>query len=417
PGMLREKMIALLRSLPKSIRKNFVPAPNFADACMEALEASNSPLTTAMTKQLKKMTGIEIPYDAWRLDLVDGHLFMNFRIIDHNGKTLREDRDLPALKEQLADRIGSDSQLGEITLTKANAHDEKIPAHEIERDEVGAESIDLLGQTFEIKQHGLKLTAYPALVKNGKQVSLRLLNTQQQAEAETVHGLRQLFINALPQQIKHLKGNIPNIQNLCLKYADLGRCEELKQDIIDVVIEQCFMQQPIGTQAAFTSAMESGRGMIDDAVREYCQLLNEILDQYKVIKKAMKNPPLTLLDVVSDIQNQLAALFPEHFLTKIDRQWLKHYPRYLNAINKRLDKAQQDASRDRPHRLHIADLWQAYIKRHDTLEKQHLVSEQLEHYRWMLEEYRVSLFAQELKTQFPVSEKRLKTYWNEISDA
>ena len=190
----------------------------------------------------------------------------------------------------------------------------------------------------------------------------------------------------------------------------------MKLDIINVVVKQCFLQSRIHSQQEFDTALEAGRSELVNVASEWCKLLTSILDQYKLIKKALKNPPLSLLDIVSDIQNQLAYLFPDHFLSSVDKQWLKHYPRYLTAINKRLEKAQGDTTRDRQHRLQIANLWEAYLKRHNTLEKQHLISEQLENYRWMLEEYRVSLFAQELKTQYPVSEKRLKTYWNEISD-
>ena len=361
------------------------------------------------------MTGIEIDYDAWRTDLIDSHLFMNFRIIDGNGKTISESRDLPELKEQLSSDTNTISDQTSPVLNNVN-QGANIPKHEIEQDKVGAEAIDLLDQVIEIEQHGLKLKAYPALVKQGKNVALKLINSKQQAKEETLQGLRQLFINALPQQIKHLKNNIPNIQTLCLKYTDLGRCDELKQDIINVAIEQCCMQKPINNQLDFERSLESGRSELMTTATEWCQLLSNILDQYKSIKKTLKNPPLSLLDIVTDIQNQLAYLFTDHFLSVVDKQHLEHYPRYLSAINKRLEKSQGDTTRDRQHRLHISDLWDAYLKRHNTLEKQHLVSNQLEHYRWMLEEYRVSLFAQELKTQYPVSEKRLKTYWNEISD-
>ncbi|MFC1589713.1 ATP-dependent RNA helicase HrpA [Pseudomonadota bacterium] len=414
PGMLREKMISLIRSLPKSIRRNFVPAPNFADACMEALSASNSPLATAMSKQLKKMTGIEIPYDAWRLEQIDDHLLMNFRIINAKGQILRETRDLTEAKEQTPEQsLGDVSPAISLTSTGSSEQETK---HELEQDEVGAEAIDLLDQVVDIEQHGVKIKAYPALVKRGKKVDLKLLNSKQQAEEETAAGLIQLFINALPEQIKHLKKSLPDIQSLCLKYVDFGGCEEMKQDIIDTTIVQCFVQQPVKSSDNFETALETGRSELINVASEWCQLLSEILNQYKVIKKSLKNPPLSMLDIVTDIQNQLAHLFPDHFLTKIDKQWLKHYSRYLNAIQKRLEKAKGDIARDRQHRLQISGLWEAYLKRHNTLEKQHLVSEQLEHYRWMLEEYRVSLFAQELKTLFPVSEKRLKAYWNEISD-
>ena len=129
----------------------------------------------------------------------------------------------------------------------------------------------------------------------------------------------------------------------------------------------------------------------------------------------MKNPALSQLDTVSDIQGQLNYLFSENFITTIDSEWLQQYPRYLIAINKRFDKSKINAIRDRQLRIEFSKLWHEYLKRKESLLKQHIESDQLNHYRWMLEEYRVSLFAQELRTKFPVSEKRLKTFWNELS--
>ena len=129
----------------------------------------------------------------------------------------------------------------------------------------------------------------------------------------------------------------------------------------------------------------------------------------------MKSPALSQLDTITDIQSQLNYLFPANFITVIDQQWLQEYPRYLMAINKRFDKSRTNAMRDRQLRIDFSRLWDEYIKRQAALDKKHIESEQLDHYRWMLEEYRVSLFSQELKTKFPVSEKRLKKFWRELS--
>jgi ATP-dependent helicase HrpA len=120
--------------------------------------------------------------------------------------------------------------------------------------------------------------------------------------------------------------------------------------------------------------------------------------------------------MVADIQQQLAYLFPKNFITVIDREWLEQYPRYLMGINKRVEKSKTNLTRDRQLKIEFSRLWDEYIKRQKLLQKQHIDSEQLTHYRWMLEEYRISLFAQELKTRFPVSDKRLRKYWNELSD-
>ncbi|MGB5397729.1 MAG: DUF3418 domain-containing protein, partial [Gammaproteobacteria bacterium] len=251
----------------------------------------------------------------------------------------------------------------------------------------------------------------------GRQVNVRVLEDSVVAQRETRRGVRQLFMNALSEQVKHLRSSIPDIQNLCLKYTDFGRCEDLKQAMINSVIDNVFLSVPVNTHAEFISRLEQGKSELHDSMAECSQLLTTILDEYRAIKKMLKKPLLSQLDSAADIQHQLRHLFVNNFITDIDKQWLQQYPRYLSAITRRFEKVQDNPGRDRQLRLAFAELWDAYEKRDAAMRKQHIISEQLNHYRWMLEEYRVSLFAQELKTRFPVSEKRLKTYWNEIADA
>ena len=219
----------------------------------------------------------------------------------------------------------------------------------------------------------------------------------------------------MPEQLKNLKKSIPDIQNLCLKYTDFGRCDDLKLDIINKTIDDVFLYGDIRSEAEFRSRLEKGRGELHEQAKQWSDLLTSILDEYRLIKKIMQRPALSQLDTVSDIQQQLNYLFPKNFITSIDREWLQQYPRYLLAINKRFDKSKTNATRDRQSRLMFSKLWDEYLKRQQSLAKQHVESEELDHYRWMLEEYRVSLYAQELKTRFPVSEKRLRTFWNELS--
>jgi len=175
------------------------------------------------------------------------------------------------------------------------------------------------------------------------------------------------------------------------------------------------LYEGIQSEDEFNVKLETGRGESHETAKQWSVLLTDILDGYRAIKKLTKNPALSQLDTVSDIQGQLNHLFPKNFITSIEREWLQQYPRYLTAITKRFDKSKTNAVRDRQSRLEFSKLWDAYIKRQESLLKQHIESEQLKHYRWMLEEYRVSLFAQELKTRFPVSAKRLKSFWNELS--
>jgi len=406
PGLLHEKVVALIKSLPKQLRKNFVPAPDFATACVQALEISDTALCTALASQLKKMTGVQIPYDAWNTEALSRHLLMNFRVIESDGSVIEEGRELQSIKNDLSGFVAERPE-AEPTEVDTSYH----------QDNVGVDILDNMETSVELELHGVSIKAYPALVKEGKQVNLRALENRKTAETETRKALRLLFIKALPEQIKHLKKSIPDIQNLCLKYRDFASCDELKLDIINKVIDDVFLYDSIQTESEFNARREKGKSELHEKAKHWSRLLTTILDEYRAIKKLMKNPSLSQLDTAADIQLQLDFLFPPNFITLIDQQWLQQYPRYLTAIKKRFDKVKTNATRDRQLRLEFSRLWQEYIKRQASLEKQHVDSQQLNHYRWMLEEYRVSLFAQELKTKFPISEKRLKTYWNELSDA
>ena len=404
PGLLQEKVVALIKSLPKQLRKNFVPAPNFAEACLQVLEPSETALCTAVTAHLKKMTGVQIPYDAWNLEMLSDHLLMNFRVINSDRSVLMQGRDLQAIKNELS---GIDDEEMEVT-----ASDDQEAVYG--RSDVGPEVLDIIEDSVELNIQGISIKAYPALVSKGKQVDLVALENSKTAASETHKALRQLFINALPEQVKHLKSSIPNIQNLCLKYNDLGRCDDLKQDIVNKTIDDVFLYDNVQTTAIFKSRLEQGKGNLHEKVKRWSHLLSTILDEYRAIKKVLKNPALTQLDVVTDIQGQLNHLFVKNFITCIDQQWLQQYPRYLAGIKKRYEKSQTNATRDRQLRIECSKLWDEYMKRQKSLAKQHIESEELDHYRWMLEEYRISLFAQELKTKFPISDKRLKAYWNDL---
>jgi ATP-dependent RNA helicase HrpA len=401
PGMLREKIIQLIRSLPKSLRRNFVPAPNFADTCIDSLHTSNTPLCTAVSSHLKKITGVDIPYNAWRIELIDPHLFINFRVIDDNGNTIKETRDLSLLKDNHPTKDNKP-----LKITPDNDRKEKA----------GPEIFDDFPETEEKLVQGVKIKIFPGLTASGKDVFLQFYNSFEQAQSHHIKGIRQLFINSLTDQIQHLKKNLPDINKICLNYVDFGTCDSLKKELINSSIDDLFTNHKISSYQDFKSTLDNGKPLLFDSVINACSLLNEILVNYRAIKKAFKNPPLDWLDTVTDIKNQLDYLLFPGFLLEVKPEWLEHYPRYLIAITKRLEKIRSNPAKDRESRLKISTLWNDYIERENKLKNQLIHSEQLEYYRWMLEEYRVSLFSQELKTLFPISEKRLKKYWNEISD-
>ena len=383
-----------------------MPAPNYADACVQALQSSNASLTAALAAELTRMTGVEIPYDAWNIEAIPNHLLMNFRVIGKDGSVLVQGRNLQALKDRLAGVVDA----SESTQDNGNAE------AQYERDDVGPDVLGTLPESVELDLHGVRVKAYPALVVDGKQVNVRVLENERAAAKSKQAAMRRLVCNAIPEQIKGLRKSLPNIDKLCLMYGDFGRCDDLKQAIIDNTIDECFLQEPIADQATFEQRVEKGREQLNETAVSWCRLLAEILECYREIRKLLKSPPLQLLDTVTDIQGQLDALFCRGFITATPREWLQQYPRYLKAIRLRFDKAQHDAGRDRRHRLELADLWDAYRKRYEAMVQAHLESERLEQYRWMLEEYRVSLFAQEVGTKMAISGKRLKNYWREIDD-
>ncbi|MCW8855114.1 MAG: ATP-dependent RNA helicase HrpA [Gammaproteobacteria bacterium] len=401
PGMLLEKITELIRSLPKQLRKNFIPAPDFAKACIEAMTVDNISLSSALSAQLKKITGIDIAYDAWREDQLDDHLFMNFRVIDHQGKTLAESRDLNLLLEQHATSI-EHTEAADIS-------------HELEVDNVDLNILDQIPETVDLNLHGVTLQAYPCLVKEGKNIALRIVESKQLAEQNHKIGLRQLFINALTDQIRYLKSHIPEQQKLCLYYASVANCEQLTADFIACIIDKLFTSQIVNNRDDFETLLEKNRSHIMDEAGELSNRLLPCLSEYHQLRKALKNPPLHLLDALNDIQEQISHLIYPHFILQTDSQWLNEYPRYFKAITLRLDKIHANPDRDRANRIEIQQLWQSYCTRLASGNHSPQERHKLDEYRWMLEEYRVSLFAQELKTKIPVSSKRLKTLWNEIN--
>ena len=404
PGLLEEKITALIRSLPKAIRRNFVPAPDFARACLEALVPDDTPLTAAITRQLKSMTGHDIPYDTWDLAKLDSHLFMHFRVLDEKGQTLQESANLNELQQAFAEQARKPAV---------------AQAHPLEQQNVGPDILDqvMFLQPVETAQQGMRLQLWPALATTGRKVNVQLLASRREAMHQHSLGLRQLFANALVEPLRHLQKNLPGVDKLCLQYRPLGSCEQLKQALMDKILHTLFCQSPVESQAQFRELLDAGRGELFDEAQRQLHRLKQILDLYAQIHKQLKNPPLNWLDTITDIQEQLGHLLAGDFLMRTAEQWLNEYPRYLQAVLKRLERLDNNPQQDRKARLAIQTLWQEYSKRAQQYEQQGVTSEKLHYYRWLLEEYRVSLFAQSLRTRVPVSEKRLKSAWADIDDA
>lgn len=402
PGLLREKIIALLKSLPQGLRRNFVPVPQFADACMAALKPNEGALSTVLAICLRKITGVDIPPTAWRPDALPTHLRMNFRVIDSQGKTVAQGRDLTALQQ------GHRGQ--------AQAAFADLPRNEFGRTGITAWDFGELPEHVEFQRGALHLRGYPALADEQCAVALRLSDTPEAAAQAMTAGLRRLYMLQLPQQIKYLEKNLPGFPAMCLRYHTLGGCESLKQDLIEASVTRAFLNGATPrNQQQFEQRKMQGQARLASTANELCALAGNILVEYAELEKALalKQPPAHHA-AVADMRAQLQRLVYPGFVTQTPTDWLIHLPRYLKAMRLRLEKLPRNLERDRQAMSEIIPLWQQYEQRVASPGKGGTGNTALDRYRWMMEELRVSLFAQELRTIAPVSVKRVGRLWEEM---
>lgn len=401
PGMLKEKVIALMRSLPKNLRKNFVPVPDFADACLQSMVQGEKPLTVELAEQLKRMTGITIPFDAWRPELLEDYLFMTFKLLDNAGRVVKQANDLIGLQNDFE---------GEV---KSEAMPDDLSAYE--KENVTSWDFGDLKNEQIVTQAGVEIKLYPALKKEGKKVALRLFDNKQLAEQSMRAGLRQLIRLNLSELLRNMQQMQKGLQAMCLLYRNIGSCQELEADLLDSSISDAFVLDKLPVTAdEYESILQQGKEKMSDCLLARYKQTADMLELYYTVQKRLKKMPVSWLEAGADIQDQCQHLFYKHFLTETSTENLSHYERYLKAVLNRLDKLESDSSKDRALRVKVQPYWDQYKGRAKTLKQQQRRSETLDTYRWLIEEYRVSLFAQHLKTAVPVSEKRLNQCWEEV---
>ena len=395
PGLLNEKICALLKSLPKALRRNFVPVPNFADACVQALCADDTPLTEALQRYLLQMTGVQIAADAWGVEKLPRHLLMNFSVVDEQGAVVGKGRDLRVLQQQLGDRAQRSFAAG--------------PVWEGECEQVKTWNFGDLPESIDLQRGGVRMRGYPVIVDRKSSVSIEVLDRFSPRQMR--QGLCRLAMLQMPDKIKYLNKNVAQAQQILLYYAPIGSSEEIRQDVVFAAVERaCF---PTGewprSATAFEACVGRGRQALITVANELRDMLVDILAEHHRLARRLKGAlPMTWLHAVGDIKEQLAHLVYPGFVFQTPWEWLNEYPRYLKAVNLRLDKLPGAVSRDRQAGNALQPLWQAYLDRCARQGAQAAEDPGLTAYRWQLEELRVSLFAQELKTKMPVSVKRLQ---------
>ncbi len=396
PGLLEEKITAMIRALPKAIRKQFVPAPDYARACAESIQPSDAmPLQQAVTKQLLRMTGNQIPAEAWDEMQLPAHLCMRFEVADDTGKVLKGGRDLEALKGKV--RHQTQQELA------------AQPTQSIERDGITQWDFGDLPELYWLETGGMKLRTWPALVDNGNSVAIRLFDNEAEAKRQHWRGVLRLLLLILAAEARDIPRKVPQMATLCLQYVATGKCEELKASMTRYVFRQTFSEILHSRKhSEFSQGIERKRPQLNQQAQELGRLLQPSLALYHELRKQLKGKtPPAWLEALNDINDQLNQLIYVGFLENISPEELRHFPRYLKGIQRRLQKLSENPVKDRSLRLQVQTYWDKWKEK----AKEGLGTAELNDYRWLLEEYRVSLFAQELGTARPVSAKRLEESW------
>jgi ATP-dependent helicase HrpA len=403
PGLLLEKVVQLMRSLPKALRRHFVPVAKYANEFVLLREPGEESLAAALARYLEESSGVKIRSTMFSTDSLPDHLLMNFSIVDGDGQEIAMGRKLTELRESLG--------------AKARETFAKGLGHEIEREGITRWIFGDMPETVSFERNGVRLTGYPTIEDCGHSVALRVVDSQERAFRMMEKGLRRLFMLELAQPMSYLRRNLAGFQRMALCFAPVGSAEELKEDLVLAVTSRAFVGKAplIRREADFRARKQQAAEELIPTANELCALVGEILEEYREVTSMLDQRRNSFNGAaVADLEEQLGALIFKRFVSQIPEQWLVHFPRYLKAIRLRLEKLEQNPAKDVQRAREIQPLWRRYFEKREANERRGVVDPALDHYRWMLEEWRVSLFAQELKTAFPISTKRLAKQWEKV---
>ena len=405
PGLLEAKCVALIRNLPKALRKNFVPVPDFVKAALARMTFGQGALPQALGHELLRMTGARVPDEAWEesVNLVEGHLRMNIEVVDGQGKFLGEGRDLAELTARFA--AASQAALA-------------VPRDAKSEQPVQAKAFSEVKPTAQQKIAGLSMTVYPALVEDNGTVREGRFSTQAEADFQHRRALQRLLLQQLAEPARFLRGKLPGLTELGLLYRDMGRVEALVEDILLASLDSCILDGEAVLPregAALATLAERKRGAWAEHAERLARQTLEVLKLWHGLQKRFKGKiDLSQAVALNDIKQQVSNLVYPGFVRETPAVWFKELPRYLKAVELRLEKLGSQVQKDRVWSGELANLWAQYKARADKHAQEGKRDEQLALYRWWLEEYRVSLFAQQLGTKVPISDKRLSKQWSQV---
>ena len=442
PGILAEKVAQLIKTLPQKLRRNLVPVPEFAATFCRETPPSNLPLTQALTRYIREQKQLDVPLDAFRLEQLPPHLLMNFRVLDEHGRQLGMSRNFAQLRNEWAASFSSSSSpatpspalprgeresAGKVSGFSPSppgggvGEGEGVPGEQGVAKEkgvaVGKEqrytswSFGDFVETCEVQRAGQNVTLFNALVDDDNAVVLRVFDTRDAALAAHRGGLRRLFMLLLKEQVKYLEKNLPDAQRLGMLFMApnspfAGTQQELQQQILAMTFERCCLNDPLpANEAEFTARGKEAKNRLLLIAQELARLVGNVLTEYQAVQKNL--PPLKAnAQTYQDVRAQIEWLLHKRFIADTPYERLQHVPRYLKAINLRIEKLRGNPARDAQCMAQMQPLTQAWQKLRQA--QQGNGDPRVDEFAWLMQELRVSLFAQELKTPVIVSVKRLE---------
>ncbi|MBB5908897.1 ATP-dependent RNA helicase HrpA [Actinoalloteichus hymeniacidonis] len=395
PGLRAELVESLLRSLPKTLRRHVVPVPDCAAALLHRMTPGSAPLLDAVEDGLRRQVGIVVPRDAWQLDRIPDHLRITFRIVDERQQRLAEGRDLARLRDELRPRLRE-------TLTAS--------AQGVEKTGLRDWTIGDLTKTHRRKQGGYLVTSYPALVDEGDDVAVRLFDSEAEQRHAMWAGTRRLVLLGAPAPIKLIQGRLSNQTKLALTHNPHGGVGALLADCASCAADRLIVKHggPAWTSEKFATLRTQVRAELPPLMTDVVTKVEAILTEWRSVelrfKEVARHAPAAS---TADIRTQLGDLVFPGFVTSVGYQRLPHVLRYLRGIDRRLEKLPENPGRDQDWTAKVAAVTQAYQRLADRVPSTVTPSKGLREVRWAIEELRLSYFAQNIKTAFPISDKRI----------
>jgi ATP-dependent helicase HrpA len=397
PGLLKDKVQLLAKSLPQKIRHRLGPLPDFAAEFVTAQPPGDTPLTETIARHARQTRNLALPLDGFRPETLPAHLSMNFRVVDEHGRQLGMGRNLAQLRAELGREAGEQFA----AIAGAGAAQTGLTDW----------SFGPLDEIMEVERGAQRLVGHPALVDRGDSVDLEVFDSPDRAQAAHRAGLRRLFMLQLKEQARYVEKSLSGIQAMALQYAGFGDASELKSQLVAAAFDRTCLAEPLPRNTeAFARRRDEARSRVALIAQELARLVGIILAEHQVLQKKLQAAK-AFPEAVHDVGIQLARLMPKGFVVALPWERLQHFPRYLKAAALRLDKLRVDPARDARAMHELAPLETQWQREDAKQRKSGATDPQLEQFRWLLEELRVQLFAQELKTPVPVSVKRLEKMW------